>query len=182
MDDMGGSAETKGPTRACPLGPAPNKRVSVFAGFTLYSEICSNKGKVSSKMGISRGGSYTYNRMSSAKRDILFCIPFTKMPDILSFNLIAWAKGSITRSNRAGERGHPCRVPRIIWNQSETMPFVFTVFVGEEYIDDKTAIKGSEKPIILNTLFKKCQLRRSKSFSASTLRSIETGKSSEDKA
>lgn len=54
-------------------------------------------------------------------------------PDILEWALMAAVRGSITRANINGERGHPCRVPFEIVKGSEVISDIHTLADWCEY-------------------------------------------------
>lgn len=71
-------------------------------------------------------GFCTKSNISSAYREILLVVLFDKIPEILSFCIIAAARGSMNKAKSNGDKGHPRQVLHLSWNADDMMPFIIT--------------------------------------------------------
>ena len=90
--------------------------------------------------------------MSSAYNEILWLVLIDRTPIILSFCLIAAARGYINKAKSSGDKGHPWRVPRWSWNGDDIMPLVMTDASGVLYSVLIQWIKQSPNPHFLSVM------------------------------
>ena len=88
----------------------------------------------------------TYRSKSSAYNEALCVVPRREMPWKSFSDRSQIAKGSIAMANKRGDNGHPCLVP--LWRRKggDSISFVCTDALGEEYKSFTQTIKFSSKP------------------------------------
>ncbi|KAG8539879.1 hypothetical protein GDO81_020183 [Engystomops pustulosus] len=89
------------------------------------------------------------------------------MPLISESSLIFLIRVSITKMNRVGERGHPCRVPFTILNGLDRVPLTLMLALGAVYKDNIAWINCVGIPKRDRVAVMKDQLTLSNAFSAS---------------
>lgn len=84
--------------------------------------------------------------MLSTNRQSLRWWPPSSTSLMSGLERICWAKGSMARAKRIGDRGHPCLVPRCMGKGSDLYSAHLIWAVGKVYKEDIQAKKCSPKP------------------------------------